>query len=109
MESFLHFTNYLRLGENDDHSYLELNTGYRPIDLKTFRRWRVLYQETLGASLGPLSALIVGGKDVVTVVDESVVGVQAGLLDLKPSTKEVRCTDVNRHGLKPGSCFAGEF
>eukprot|EP00972_Heterocapsa_arctica_P090990 13425140-Heterocapsa_arctica.AAC.1 len=74
---FLDVINSLRLGRTYSEILSELSDAYGSMSPNTVRRWRRLYQQALGSSLGPLDALMIGGKGQVVVVDETVVGVNS--------------------------------
>ena len=73
---FLHMINYLRLGFPYDKIRCEVVAGYGNIKDETLRRWRRIYQISLGRGLTALGARTVGGRGEYVVIDESVVGVQ---------------------------------
>ena len=74
---FFHYINLLRLGRNQSETMQELTDGYGNIGRRTFATWRLLYQQALGRALTELDAVQVGGKNVVVVMDETVVGIHA--------------------------------
>lgn len=73
----LYFFNSLRLGRCFSEVRDEMVAGFGAIGEPTFRRWRDIYQETLGKYLRESGSLKIGGPNEIVVIDETVVGVHA--------------------------------
>ena len=94
--AFLQFTNFLRLGERWRIITQEMRETYDIQRKQTLTDWRRLIQVSFKKYLEDNGGMIIGGRNVVTVIDETNLGAQKGICKgpQKPSTLSRKASDI---------------